>query len=67
MRFSSIPRGARLARRFTGQRFEAWGIPYDCVPHHTWALIVVELAPDRSPRKAVWWMIRREEDLQDDV
>ncbi|MET7780721.1 hypothetical protein ABZT28_34140 [Streptomyces sp. NPDC005388] len=67
MRFSSTPRGARLARRLAGQRFDAWGILYDYDPHHTLTLIVAELAPDRSARKAAWRMIRREEGLDDDV
>ncbi|WP_060900320.1 hypothetical protein [Streptomyces mirabilis] len=67
MRFSSTPRGARLARRLAGQRFNAWGIPYDYDPHHALTLIVAELAPDRSARKAAWRMIRREEGLDDDV
>ncbi|WP_258574293.1 ATP-binding protein [Streptomyces shenzhenensis] len=44
MRFSSTPRGARLARRLTGQRLDAWGIPYDCDTHHGLTLIVAELA-----------------------
>ncbi|WP_250399499.1 ATP-binding protein [Streptomyces cellostaticus] len=44
MRFSSTPRGARLARRLAGQRLDAWGIPYDCDTHHTLTLIVAELA-----------------------
>jgi hypothetical protein len=67
MRFSSTPRGARLARRLAGQRFDAWGIPYDYDPHRALTLIVAELAPDRSARKAAWRMIRREEGLDDDV
>lgn len=29
-KFSSTPRGTRLARRLAGQRLDAWGIPYDC-------------------------------------
>ena len=44
MRFSSTPRGARLARRLAGHRLDAWGIPYDCDTHHTLTLIVAELA-----------------------
>ncbi|MFF7889251.1 ATP-binding protein [Streptomyces sp. NPDC020794] len=44
MRFSSTPGGARLARRLAGQRFDAWGMPYDCVPHRALTLIVGELA-----------------------
>ncbi|MES4886712.1 ATP-binding protein [Streptomyces sp. NPDC096012] len=44
MRFSSTPRGARLARRLAGHRLDAWGIPYDCDAHHALTLIVGELA-----------------------
>jgi len=44
MRFSSTPRGARLARRLAGQRVDAWGLPYDCDAHHALTLIVGELA-----------------------
>ncbi|WP_434597683.1 ATP-binding protein [Streptomyces sp. A5-4] len=44
MRFSSTPRGARLARRLAGQRFDTWGIPYDSEPHDVLTLIVAELA-----------------------
>ncbi|MFI0267745.1 ATP-binding protein [Streptomyces luteogriseus] len=43
MRFTSTPRGARLARRLTALRLEAWGIPYDTDPHDTLVLIVAEL------------------------
>ncbi|NUK01014.1 ATP-binding protein [Streptomyces lunaelactis] len=44
MRFSSTPRGARLARRLAGQRLDAWGIPYDSDAHDALTLIVAELA-----------------------
>ncbi|WP_455360480.1 ATP-binding protein [Streptomyces sp. SYSU K21746] len=44
MRFSSTPRGARLARRLVGQRLDAWGIPYDSDAHDALTLIVAELA-----------------------
>jgi anti-sigma regulatory factor (Ser/Thr protein kinase) len=44
MRFSSTPRGARLARRLAGQRLDEWGIPYDCDANHSLTLIVAELA-----------------------
>ncbi|WP_317443882.1 ATP-binding protein [Streptomyces collinus] len=44
MRFSSTPRGARLARRLAEQRLDAWGIPYGCDAHHALTLIVGELA-----------------------
>jgi anti-sigma regulatory factor (Ser/Thr protein kinase) len=43
MRFTSTPRGARLARRLTAVRLEAWGIPYDTGPHDAIVLIVAEL------------------------
>ncbi|MFE5721890.1 ATP-binding protein [Streptomyces erythrochromogenes] len=44
MRFSSTPRGARLARRLCGERLHAWGIPYGTEAHDTLALLVAELA-----------------------
>ncbi|MFB7549804.1 ATP-binding protein [Streptomyces sp. NPDC056154] len=44
MRFSSTPRGARLARRLAGERLDAWGIPYGCDTHDTVTLIVAELS-----------------------
>lgn len=43
MRFSSTPRGARLARRLAGERFDAWGIPYGSDAHDALTLIVAEL------------------------
>ncbi|WP_179382289.1 ATP-binding protein [Streptomyces sp. SA15] len=43
MRFTSTPRGARLARRLTAVRLDAWGIPYDAAPHDEIVLIVAEL------------------------
>ncbi|MGY4905554.1 ATP-binding protein [Streptomyces sp. 900116325] len=43
MRFSSTPRGARLARRLAGERLEAWGIPYGSDAHDMLTLIVAEL------------------------
>lgn len=43
MRFSSTPRGARLARRLAGERFDAWGIPYGSAAHDALTLIVAEL------------------------
>lgn len=43
MRFTSSPRGARLARRLSALRLDAWGIPYDTRPHEDIALIVAEL------------------------
>ncbi|MGW5968957.1 ATP-binding protein [Streptomyces sp. NPDC055186] len=43
MRFTSTPRGARLARRLTAVRLDAWGIPYDTEAHEAIVLIVAEL------------------------
>ncbi|MER6533412.1 ATP-binding protein [Streptomyces sp900105755] len=43
MRFTSTPRGARLARRLTAVRLDAWGIPYDTEAHDDIVLIVAEL------------------------
>ncbi|WP_261955243.1 ATP-binding protein [Streptomyces nigrescens] len=44
MRFSSTPRGARLARRLCAERLHAWGVPYATEGHDVLALIVAELA-----------------------
>ncbi|MFF4245480.1 ATP-binding protein [Streptomyces sp. NPDC001822] len=44
MRFSSTPRGARLARHLAGERFDAWGIPYGSEAHDTLTLTVAELS-----------------------
>ncbi|MGW0791881.1 ATP-binding protein [Streptomyces sp. NPDC002911] len=44
MRFSSTPRGARLARRLTGERLDAWGIPYGSDAHDALLLTVAELS-----------------------
>ncbi|MEU9848655.1 ATP-binding protein [Streptomyces sp. NPDC047985] len=44
MRFSSTPRGARLARHLAGERLDAWGIPYGSDAHDTLTLIVAELS-----------------------
>ncbi|WP_245685495.1 ATP-binding protein [Streptomyces yerevanensis] len=43
-RLSATRRGARLARRFTTQQLDAWGIPYGSDVSETAALIVAELA-----------------------
>jgi anti-sigma regulatory factor (Ser/Thr protein kinase) len=43
MRFSSTPRGARLARRLCGHRLDTWGIPYDSDAHDVITLITAEL------------------------
>lgn len=44
MRFTSTPRGARLARRLAAVRLDAWGIPDDTGPHEAIVLIVAELS-----------------------
>ncbi|MFF8614550.1 ATP-binding protein [Streptomyces sp. NPDC015350] len=44
MRFSSTPRGARLARRLAGERLDAWGVPYDSDTHETVTPVVAELS-----------------------
>ncbi|MFE9607902.1 ATP-binding protein [Streptomyces sp. NPDC006012] len=43
MHFTSTPRGARLARRLTAVRLDAWGIAYGTEPHDEIVLIVAEL------------------------
>lgn len=43
-RFSSTPRGARLARHLTAHQLDAWGVPYGTVDSDTAALLVAELA-----------------------
>ncbi|MCA1222839.1 ATP-binding protein [Streptomyces sp. 8L] len=44
MRFSSTPRGARLARRLTAHRLNAWDVPYDSAANETAVAVVAELA-----------------------
>ncbi|TWG06939.1 anti-sigma regulatory factor (Ser/Thr protein kinase) [Streptomyces brevispora] len=44
MRFSSTPRGVRLARRLAGERLDAWGTPYGSDAHDVVTLIVAELS-----------------------
>lgn len=43
MRFTSTPRGARLARRLAANRLDAWGIPYDSYRHDAIVLVLAEL------------------------
>ncbi|WP_328734622.1 ATP-binding protein [Streptomyces bobili] len=43
MRFSSTPRGARLARRLCGHRLDDWGVPYGSERHDAVILVVAEL------------------------
>ncbi|MDT0429645.1 MULTISPECIES: ATP-binding protein [Streptomyces] len=44
MRFTSTPRGARLARRLVAHRLDTWGIPYGSRVHDAIVLVVAELA-----------------------
>ncbi|MFB7516393.1 ATP-binding protein [Streptomyces sp. NPDC056144] len=44
LRFTSTPRGARLARRLVAVRLDEWGIPYGTRAHDTVTLIAAELA-----------------------
>ncbi|MER6627477.1 ATP-binding protein [Streptomyces sp. NPDC000987] len=44
MRFTSTPRGARLARRLAAVRLDGWGIPYGTDAHDAIVLIVAELS-----------------------
>lgn len=43
MRFTSSPRGARLARRLAAERLDCWGVPYGSGAHDDVTLIVAEL------------------------
>ncbi|MEU3104132.1 ATP-binding protein [Streptomyces griseoflavus] len=43
MRFTSTPRGARLARHLVAVRLDAWGIPYGTDDHDALVLITAEL------------------------
>lgn len=47
-RFSSTPRGARLARRLAVHQLDAWGIPYRTDVSDTAALLVAELAANAA-------------------
>ncbi|PYC87375.1 ATP-binding protein [Streptomyces tateyamensis] len=44
MRFSSTPRGARLARRLVSHRLDEWGYSYDSRANETMTLVCAELA-----------------------
>ncbi|TLQ43735.1 ATP-binding protein [Streptomyces marianii] len=44
MRFTSTPRGARLARRLCAERLHAWGLPYGTEEHDAVTLLVAELS-----------------------
>lgn len=43
MRFTSTPRGARLARRLVSHRLNGWGHPYTTPVNETLTLITAEL------------------------
>ncbi|WP_225101328.1 ATP-binding protein [Streptomyces sp. CoH27] len=43
MRFTSTPRGARLARRLVSHRLDEWGHPYDGPVNEALTLIAAEL------------------------
>ncbi|MEU3665887.1 ATP-binding protein [Streptomyces virginiae] len=43
MRFTSSPRGARLARRLVSHRLDTWGHPYTSPTNETLTLIAAEL------------------------
>ncbi|MFB9608310.1 ATP-binding protein [Streptomyces roseofulvus] len=44
MRFTSTPRGARLARRLVAVRLDEWGVPYGTEAHDGVVLVAAELA-----------------------
>ncbi|MFD7921319.1 ATP-binding protein [Streptomyces sp. NPDC059740] len=44
MRFTSTPRGARLARRLAAHRLDTWGLPYGAGRHEDIVLVLGELA-----------------------
>ncbi|MGC9542538.1 ATP-binding protein [Streptomyces sp. UG1] len=44
MRFTSTPRGARLARRLVSHRLDEWGHPYGSAVNESVTLIAAELA-----------------------
>lgn len=47
-RFSSTPRGARLARRLAVHQLHVWGVPYRTDVSDTAALLVAELAANAA-------------------
>ncbi|MCC3655350.1 ATP-binding protein [Streptomyces sp. S07_1.15] len=48
LRFSSTPRGARLARRLAGQWLDERGVPYGSETHDAVTLVVAELASNAA-------------------
>ncbi|WP_416530776.1 ATP-binding protein [Streptomyces coelicoflavus] len=62
-RFSSTPRGARLARHLALHRLDAWGVPYGSTVSDTAALLVAELAANavthgRAPGRDIEVLLR---------
>ncbi|MFE2375851.1 ATP-binding protein [Streptomyces sp. NPDC059398] len=53
LRFTSTPRGARLARRLAAHCLDAWGYGYDTPAHHDASLVVAELAANAVTHGAV--------------
>ncbi|UUN29680.1 ATP-binding protein [Streptomyces sp. FIT100] len=47
-RFSSTPRGARLARRLALHQLDTWGVPHGSQASDTAALLVAELAANAA-------------------
>ncbi|MGW1223974.1 ATP-binding protein [Streptomyces sp. NPDC001515] len=47
-RFSSTPRGARLARRLALHQLDLWGLPYGSPASDTAAVLVAELAANAA-------------------
>ncbi|MFI8103648.1 ATP-binding protein [Streptomyces sp. NPDC086023] len=47
-RFSSTPRGARLARRLAASQLDAWGIPYGGAESEAAVAVVAELAANAA-------------------
>lgn len=50
VRFSSTPRGARLARRLAGERLNLWGTPYGSNAHDALTLTAAELSTNAAVR-----------------
>ncbi|MFD6324793.1 ATP-binding protein [Streptomyces sp. NPDC058442] len=73
LRFTSTPRGARLARRLTSYCLDTWGHPYDSELNETAALVVAEFASNavthgRVPgRDALLRLIRSDGHLRIEV
>ncbi|MER6556334.1 ATP-binding protein [Streptomyces sp. NPDC001027] len=67
LRFSSTPRGARLARLIASQQMDAWGWPYGTAVNDTVELITAELAANavthgRVPGRDAELRLHRDDD-----